>query len=130
MKDLSINSIISFNTKPTTVLPSVYKNVVYEGKVGFRAASTMEDVASKHQQIRAVLPELSEDYTKLTYILITHQSGTNEVLALEWIDVSSITTSKSKQITITLFEVPDSQEEHIRKMLALNGFTNYTINVN
>lgn len=118
---------VSFSTKPTTILPLEYTNVEVVGIVGYSMAISIEDVSAKYQQMIPFLPEMSKDFSRADYVVIKHNSGQLEALALAWIEESTITTTSVTSKKVTLINVSSAADQKIAKMLRLNGFTDFTI---
>lgn len=119
--------VVSFDTKPTTILPVHYTNVKTCGVVGYDVAITIDDVSARYQQLLPFLPDINKDFTKADYLIIKHNTGNLEVLALSWIEESTITSTSIVNRKIMLYGVQSTADEKIAKMLRLNGFPNYTI---
>lgn len=85
--------IITFDTRPTSILPMRYTNVEVVGIVGYSIALSIEDINAKYQQILPFLPDISKDFSRAEYVIIKHNGGDLEVLALAWIEESTITTT-------------------------------------
>ena len=119
--------IITFDTKPTSILPMRYTNVEVVGIVGYSIALSIEDISAKYQQILPFLPEMNKDFSRAEYVIIRHNGGQLEVLALAWIEESTIKTTSVVNKKITLFNVHSAVDQQLVKMLRLNGFVDYVI---
>lgn len=119
--------IITFDTRPTSILPMRYTNVEVVGIVGYSIALSIEDINAKYQQILPFLPDVSKDFSRAEYAIIKHNGGDLEVLALAWIEESTIQTTSVVTKKITLFNVHSAVDQQLVKMLRLNGFTDYMI---
>ena len=119
--------VITFDTRPTSILPLRYTNVEVVGIVGYAIALSIEDISAKYQQILPFLPDMNKDFARAEYVIIKHNGGDIEVLALAWIEESTITTTSVVNKKITLFNVHSAVDQKIVKMLRLNGFTDYAI---
>lgn len=119
--------VVTFGTKPTTILPTEYVNTEVVGVVGYQLAIAVEDVSAKYQQILPFIPDISKDFSRAEYVIVKHNSGKLEVLALAWIEESTITSTSVVNKKIILFDVSSSVNERLAKMLRLNGFSNFII---
>lgn len=119
--------IITFATKPTSILPISYTNVEVVGIVGYSIALSIEDISAKYQQILPFIPDMNKDFSRAEYVIIRHNGGDLEVLALAWIEESTITTTSVVNKKITLFNVHSAVDQQLAKMLRLNGFVDYVI---
>lgn len=119
--------VVTFDTKPTSILPLRYTNVEVVGVVGYSIALSIEDISAKYQQILPFLPDMSKDFSRADYIIIKHNTGDLEVLALAWIEESTIKTTSVVNRKITLFNVHSAVDSQLAKMLRLNGFSDFTI---
>ena len=104
-----------------------YTNVEVVGIVCYSIALSIEDINAKYQQILPFLPDMSKDFSRAEYVIIKHNGGDLEVLALAWIEESTITTTSVVTKKITLFNVHSAIDQQLVKMLRLNGFTDYQI---
>lgn len=121
------NRIVSFDTKPTAILPRRYTNVISLGVVGYSLAIGTEDITAKFQQLIPYVPDINPDFTKAEYVVIKHSSGELEVLALPWIEEGTITTTSVINKQITLYDVASTDDAKISKTLRLAGFPKFII---
>lgn len=119
--------IVSFDTKPTSILPGKYRNVEVVGIVTFAIALTITDIAAKYQQVLPYIPDINKDFTKVEYVIVKQDNGTLEVLALPWIEEGTIQTTSVVNRRINLYNVDSGSDQRLAKMLKLNGFSNFTI---
>ena len=119
--------VVSFDTKPTAILPMSYKNVEVVGMVNYAIAIGIEDVTAKYQQVIPYIPDINKDFSKVEYVIIRHNSGELEVLALPWIAENTIQSTTIVNRVIKLFNIDSAADARIAKMLRLNGFTEFTI---
>lgn len=117
----------NFGLLPNSILPMSYTNVEVLGVVSHAIAMTVEDITAKYLQILPFIPGIESDFTKADYVIVKHQSGSLEVLALSWINESTITSSSTTNKLVKLWNVSDHDNLRIAKMLRLNGFTEFTI---
>lgn len=120
--------IVSFSTKPVSILPRTYTNVEVTGVVGYTIAIGIEDITAKYQQIIPYIEGINTDFSKAEYVIIRHSdSNALEVLALAWIDEETIQTTSLVNRTIHLYNVDSAVDARLVKMLRRNGFTQFNI---
>lgn len=121
------NRIISFDTKPTSILPRAYTNVNTLGVVGYDVAIGIEDITAKYQQLIPYVPDINTDFTRAEYVIIKHNSGNLEVVALSWIEEGTVKTTSVINKQITLFDVASTDDVKLAKALRLAGFPKFII---
>jgi len=121
------NQVISFQTKQSPYLPLKYTNVTTEGVVSYGIALSVEDISAKFQQMVTYYPELSTDPTKADFVIIRHNSGEREVLALQWVDEDTIQSTQRVNKRIDLYGVDSTINERLIKMLKLLNVTDFKI---
>ena len=121
------NRVVSFDTVPTSILPRSYANVTALGVVGYAVAVGIEDITAKYQQMLPYVPDIDTDFSKAEYVIVRHNSGDLEVLALAWIEEGTITTTSVINKQVTLYDVSSTDDAKIAKMLRLNGFPKFII---
>ncbi len=118
---------ISFATKTNPVLPAKYQNVKSHGVLSYQLTLGIEDVAAKYQQVLPFIPDLNVDFAKAEYVVIEHSSSEFEVLALGWIEETTIQSSQRVNKTIQLYDVPSTIDEKLGRSLRLLGINNFKI---
>lgn len=118
---------VSFQTKTNPILPSRYPNVQVVGIVSYEIASSIEDVASKYQQVLPYIDNLNVDFSKAEYVIVKQSSGEKEIVALGWVEESTIQSSQRVNKRIDLFDVPSIIDDKLTKSLKMLGITNFKI---
>lgn len=120
-------SVVSFSTEPTAILPHTYTAVKVEGVLSYKLAIGIEDITAKYQQMIPYIEGVDPDFTKAEYVVVSHQSGVSEVLALAWIIESSIKSTVTSNKRIILRNVDSLANQKIARVLAMLNYTDFTI---
>lgn len=123
----STGKVVSFDTIPTAILPLKYTAVEVVGLVGYHIAISVEDVTAKYQQMIPYIEGISTDFTKAEYVIVKHNSGALEVLAMDWIVESTISSSTIANKRVTLYDVDSTANIKITRALAMLGYKNFKI---
>lgn len=99
-----IGSTYSFNVYPVAQLGNNFQNVK---ALALLDASTVQqlgvDIWAMHKNIYPSLPAgTPNDPTQFQYLRIKLQSGTSTIVAIPWIDDSSVTLVSAKTLQVTL----------------------------
>ena len=121
----------NFNTLAPALLGSSFKNMTVVSIMDYTVASKYFSPDAQAVSVYPSLPNgTPSDPKNYTYVLFKPETGDNFVLALEWIDVSSIQLVTSSTVTVTINNTVTGDTQRIRDSLILLGFTNFTIAVN
>lgn len=128
MYNFEIGGVYSFNTIAPTLLGSDYRNVKVLGIIDYNIASQYINPHVRHADLYPYMATgIPDDPTQYNYLMVRLGSGGRTVLAIPWIDISSIEQVTITNITVTFTNAKNSDVERIRELLELNGFTNFTI---
>lgn len=128
--NFELNNTYTFNTLAPAILGSIIKNATILGILDYTTASNYITPETMHVNIYPYLPVgVPSNPKKYTYILFRGESGNKIVLALQWIDISSITLVEFQTLKITIEETVSNDVEKIRETLLLNGFTKFSIDI-
>lgn len=120
----------TFSTLAPTVLGAQFKNATVSGIVGYEVAKTFNNIDVIHRAVYPLLPSGTvDDATKFTYLILKTESGGITAIAVEWIDESTIVSTKAVTITAVIKNASLSDVTAIRDSLKLMGFSNLTITV-
>lgn len=118
---------LSFAPKTNPILPAKYQNVITHGVTSYAIALGIEDIVAKYQQLLPYIPNINVDYSKAEYAIIEHTSGVREVVALAWIEESTIQSSQRVNKILQLYDVPSTIDDKLIRSLGLLGITNYKL---
>jgi hypothetical protein len=125
-----LNSTYNFNTLAPAILGSGFKNVTVLGIIDYTTALKYTSPETNSVNVLPYLPiGTPSDPKKYTYILFKTEAGAKIVLALPWIDQTSVIVVQHQTISVVLNQVIASDVTKIREALVLLGFTSFTITV-
>lgn len=125
-------STYSFNTYAPSKLGTNWQNVTVDSILSASGAQALGiDVQAVARQIAPSLPSGTPlDPTKYKYIRFTMQSGVNNILAVPWIDDSSVQLINAQNVQILVANVdPSIAIPQIRLALIQLGYSNLTFTV-
>lgn len=118
----------NFNTLAPTILATNYKNVKVLSIMNHDTALKYFVPATTSASVFPFLPiGTVSDPTKYTYILFESNDSLKTVLALEWIDQSTITVVSYQTLTLTVTQAAAGDADKIKQSLLLLGITNFTL---
>ena len=118
----------NFNTLAPAILGSNYKNALVLAIVSYDLAKQFFSPETESVNVYPALPlGVVADPKKYTYIVFRTESGVTRVLALEWINISSITVVTSQILTVTISNASVGDAERVRQALLLLQLTAITI---
>ena len=123
----------SFSTISTPALPSSLSNVQLLGEMTFElavaAGSGGQNLTALSAAIYPSLPTTtSNDPTTYTFLVFKMQSGAKTILALEWINISSIELASSMSLHVTVPNINLSDSTTIQSLLTQAGYSGITLN--
>jgi hypothetical protein len=125
-----IHKLYNFSTRAPAILGANFKSVKVLGIIDYNLASKYINPETQHVNIYPYLPTGTvNDPKKYTYVLIQTQSGDVTVLAMPWIDETSIALVASRNLIITVRDVDTGDDTVIRDNLLLMGFSDITIEI-
>lgn len=111
-----------------SVIPNTYTNVKLVDIFSFRTAVKSADVTAQHIGIYPSLPAgVSTDPSALTFFNFETVTGSEVILASEWINPASVEFLDGTRGTITLTSVTPQQLETVRLFLIQQGITEFFI---
>ena len=121
-----LNHKYNFTTYAPTVLGGSWKLVKVKAIMGVDEASKYRDVRTVHQVLSTQIPSLP-DIESCTFILVENQDHETSVLAVEWIDPSSIVLTDKVTIKVVLSDIDSSEIPMIRNHFLELGYTSINI---
>jgi hypothetical protein len=126
-----IDESYSFNVFPIPIIGNNYKNVVVQAVLDANTAQLLGcDIQGLHKQCYSFLPAgTPNDPTKYQYLKLLQQNGSSTIIAVPWIDDSSVTQTSTTTIVATITGASPSDLSRVQLALAQNGFSNvqYTL---
>ena len=127
MYNFKINSIYSFETFSPTLLGQRHQGARLKGMTDYKTALTYENVEVKHNQVKADLPAGAPDKASdNTYLLFETSAGTTMVLAMAWINETSITEDNYRDTKITVHNTMPEDAMKIKQVLGAAGYNMVT----
>ncbi len=121
LSDLAIGSTYSFSSHARSIWPDV-KEATFDGFVGYSTASKIAPVAAQHQSALTFLPKgTSSNATQLRYAIFI-ANGIELVMAVDWINTSTIREVTAKRAVVEIAGVSVSDYNRIRAVLNAAGF--------
>jgi hypothetical protein len=123
--NLEVGGTFSFSVYPVAVLGTNFKNVLVLSILSAATAQALgEDIYARHALIAPSLPDTiqKKDPTKYKYVQIKLPSGVVQILAMEWINVSTIEAVNLGRHTVIIDNESSSSRQKILECLAANGF--------
>lgn len=128
MSDFVIGNVYNFSTKAPAILGATFTGVKVIGLVSYDIAITMANIDYKQRVVLPLLPQgTPTDPKSYQYVLFITQSGDKQVLALPWIEISTIELQTGTTVTSVVSNVSLSDVDKIRKLLIAAGYTNLSI---
>ena len=128
MNPFELNCKYNFNTLAPAILGADFKRATVLAIINYTIAATMININTNHVNIYPYLPVGTvNDPKSYQYIVIKTESGENTVLALPWINLSTVSKILSQDITITVSNVVNDDTIKIRDALIMLGFTEFNI---
>lgn len=119
----SYGKVVSFEVYPIGHLGDIYKKVEVLSILDYETAKQYRDIAATAVAVYPTLPQgTPKDYTKYKYLKLKHTDGAISVLALEWVNSSTITEHQSVEIRISVIASGIDTVERIRNVLQANNF--------
>lgn len=119
----SYGKVVSFEVYPVGHLGDIYKKVEVLAILDYETAKQYRDIAATAVAVYPTLPQgTPKDYTKYKYLKLKHTDGAISVLALEWVNSSTITEHQSVEIRISVIASGIDSVERIRNVLQANNF--------
>ena len=123
--NLVVGAVVNFEVIPSAIIKTKYDGVTVVGIVDANTARSYEDVAGKHQQVKAYLPPGSPSFfTDYNYVLVKLPSDNSvHAIGLPWIKEPTIVLSSKRSYSFICDNVEPSQLESIRQIMIKNGIT-------
>ncbi len=121
-----IDQVYSFNVFPVALLGNNFQNVTVQALLDANTAQILGvDIQAIHRQIYPLLPPgTPSDPTKYTYLKVRLQSGAVSILAVPWIDDTTVSLVSSATIVVTIGNVSSLDQARIQACLVQNGYGN------
>lgn len=118
-----INKVYNFVTHAPSLFSDNFKKVKVIAIGGYDVAMKYTDVNIVQRQIYPYLPPgTPDDVKQYTYVILKSTSGITHVLAMAWIEESSIEEISSINIEVKVFDIDNTDEEKIIALLNSMGY--------
>lgn len=120
----------NFKVYPSAVLGADWDNVVVLGVLTYHAALNFADIDALHVNVYPHLPEGTPDRAEdFQYLLVRTSNGQQTVIAVQWIDASTIRQVTNTKIHVVINNAGSHNLEEVRAALYSNGFTDISLRV-
>lgn len=128
----SIKNVYNFDVYPSSILGTNFQNVTVLSIMDYETALSMgADAAGNHANMYPLLPEGTPDDPSATdYIRILTSSGVKTILAVSWIDLSTLELVESRTAVVTIEGVTANDVPNIIAALNQNGFNSIAVTLN
>jgi hypothetical protein len=127
--DYQIGLTYSFNVFPVALLGNNFQNVVVQAILD--AGTTQQlgvDIQALAKQMYPLLPSgTPSDPTTYQYLKLQLASGASVILAVPWIDDSSVELVTQQTIVATISNVSSQDLSRIKLALVQNGYNNVSL---
>lgn len=119
----SYGKVVSFDVYPVGHLGDIYNNVEILSILDYETAKQFRDIAATAVAVYPTLPQgTPKDYTKYKYLKLKHPDGAISVVALEWVNSSTIREHQTVEIHIAVIASGIDSIERVRTVLQSNNF--------
>lgn len=119
----SYGKVVSFDVYPVGHLGDIYNNVEILSILDYETAKQFRDIAATAVAVYPTLPQgTPKDYTKYKYLKLKHPDGAISVVALEWVNSSTIREHQTVEIHIAVVASGIDSIERVRTVLQSNNF--------
>ena len=119
----SYGKVVCFDVYPVGHLGDIYKNVEILAILDYDTAKQFRDIAATAVAVYPTLPQgTPKDYTKYKYLKLKHSDGAISVVALDWVNSSTVKEHKSVEIHVKLVASGIDSVERVRAVLQSNNF--------
>jgi len=130
MNPFELDGVYNFDTLAPAILGASFKKVTILAIVNYSVASSYINIESNHVNIYPYLPVGTvNDPKTYQYLLVKTQTGESTVLALSWINLTTVVKVTSQIIKITVNDVTVSDSVKIRDSLILLGYSDFSITI-
>lgn len=127
--DYQVGSTYSFNIFPVALWGNNFQNVVVQAVLDAGTVQQLGvDIQALNKQAYPFLPAgTPSDPTKYTYLKLLLPSGASVVLAVPWIDDTSVQLVTQQTIVATISNVSSQDLNKIKLALVQNGYSNVAL---
>jgi hypothetical protein len=119
----NLNRLYNFTTYAPALFSDAFKQMRVIGIVGYNTAKQHSNVDVLQRQIFPLLPAGTPDRTAdYTYLLFESSAGIKSVLAYPWIIENSIVEVESINLSVSVFDIDDTDMNKIRDVLNSMGY--------
>ena len=127
MATFNLHKVYNFNTLAPAVLGTSFTNMKVKGIMSATEAMKYRDIYTLHNNLVNVITGLPQNVNDLTFILLTNIDGVDTVLALEYVDSTTIVLVTSTNIRIDINNTTTADLGILRTRLLELGYTNINI---
>jgi hypothetical protein len=131
MYDFQAGQTYSFQTVAPALLGNNFQNMLVQAVLNYDVAALFADLQAMHRNIYPLVqefdPTIVNDPTQYTYLRVVGVGGVPQIIAVQWIEPSTITAIASQSAYIVIPNVLQSQVATIQAALVGIGLVNVSI---
>jgi hypothetical protein len=122
--DVQVGGVYSFSVYPVAVLGTDFKNALVMSILDAESAQAMGlDILAQHALIYPSLPSTTvNNPQKYRYLKIKLPSGLTQIIAMEWINPTTLQSVNLGRYTIVIDNEASTSQQKILSALAANNF--------
>lgn len=118
---------VTFNTYAPAILGAKFQRVTVLGISDYTDVTTFQP-STRHNEVYGYIPGNTEKrYDRISYLKVRDTNGNIMWFGETWIDPDSVEIHTSNDVIITLQDYPLDKLDFLRRMLANNNITGYTL---
>lgn len=130
MFNFKVGASYTFNTYAPAILGNTIKNAVLSAIVNYATAKKFGAVDFTQSRVFSYLPAgTPNDPQRFTYLIFKTESDAELVLAVPWINESTIETSDTTTLVVRVRGAGANDARNIKELMALAGWHQTTITV-
>lgn len=117
----------SMKTEASMILGEQFKLMKVKGILSSTEAVKYKDIATTHEILKPLIPNISPNLVDLTYILFETIDGDEVLFALEYIDTNTIVEVTNVNLRIEILNTSTDDIQIMNNVLKELGYTKFTI---
>ena len=129
MMPFSLKKLYNFNTLAGVMLGQSYQSMKVVSIMDSKQAIQHADILTIYNNVKTVISNLPSSVDDLTYILFENTDKEKVLLALEYIEISSVVEVETIDIVMKVYDVTTEDLSIIRKAVSELGYSNIGLSV-
>ena len=127
MAQFELKKTYNFNTLAPAVLGEKYTLMKVKSIMDYSEAVLQKDITTEYETLKPIILTLPDNVMDLTFILFEDMNKELKLVALEYINLTTIVEVKAVDIRIDVLGVSTSDINIIKTRLIELGYTNITV---